>query len=351
MTASFDDFHAVIPAGGAGTRLWPLSRSGHPKFLLDLDGSGRSLLQQTWNRLRALIPADRIHIVTGTQHADAIAEQLPDVRHVLVEPSPRNSMPAIGWAAAVIAANHPDAVIGSFAADHVITDDAAFADAIAQAVATARTGLVTTVGIAPTEPSTAFGYIRASESLSVDGAPSALRIESFVEKPDAETAERYLADGGYTWNAGMFVTRAATLLDHLARLQPTLHDGLQTLAASTEDLDMVWPTLTSIAIDHAVAEPVSREGGMAVVPGQFGWDDIGDTAALGQLRSSDPSAVFIDADGLAVATDGTTIAVLGIDDAVVIRTADAVLVTTREHAQRVGEIPAALKAAGRTDLT
>ncbi len=350
MSSALDDFHAVIPAGGAGTRLWPLSRAARPKFLLDLDGSGRTLIQQTWDRLHALVPAERIHVVTGAPHAEAIREQLPDLVDVLVEPSPRNSMPAIGWAAAVVRSRDPEAVIGSFAADHVISDETAFGAAIAEAVATARTGLVTTIGVTPTEPSTAFGYIRAGAALDVPGASTALAMEAFVEKPDAQTAEEYLASGAYTWNAGMFVVKADVLLQHLERLQPTLHAGLARIATDPATLDATWPTLTSIAIDHAVAEPVSLEGGMAVVPATFGWDDVGDFAALAELRGSDPGTLFVDASGLAVSTDDTLVAVLGLDDVVVVRTPDAVLVTTRALSQRVGELPKTLRSLGRTDL-
>jgi mannose-1-phosphate guanylyltransferase len=352
-----ESFHAVIPAGGAGTRLWPLSRSGRPKFLLDLDGSGRSLLQQTWDRLVELIPADRIHVVTGAAHADAIREQLPDLTSLLVEPSPRDSMPAIGLAAAVVAVGDPGAVMGSFAADHVIDDPAAFADAIGQAVAAARTGLVATIGIAPTGPSTAFGYIESGAPLAIDGAPSARAITSFVEKPDAETAERYVAGGSHSWNGGMFVTRTDVLLRHLARLQPGLHAGLEQIAAAWGTsgrqavLEEVWPRLTRIAIDHAVAEPVSLEGGMAVVPGLFPWNDVGDFAALQDIgATSSPETVWIDADGLAIADDGTTIAVVGLRDVVVARTGDAVLVVARDHAQQVKDVVAELRRRGRDDL-
>ena len=354
---TLESFHAVIPAGGAGTRLWPLSRAGRPKFLLDLDGSGRSLLQQTWERLNRLVPAERIHVVTGAAHADAIREQLPELTNLIVEPSPRDSMPAIGLAAAVIGAGDPDAVIGSFAADHIIEDHDAFADAIEQAVAVAGTGLVTTVGIAPTGPSTAFGYIQSGATLDVPGATSGRAIVSFVEKPDADTAATYVASGDYSWNGGMFVTRTDVLLDHLARLQPGLHTGLATIAGAwTGDdrqdvLEATWPGLTKIAIDHAIAEPVSLEGGMAVVPGTFSWDDVGDYAALQDVGAqSSPETVWVDADGLAIATDGTTIAVAGLKDVVVIRTADAVLVTTRDHAQQVKDVVNQLKELGRTDL-
>ncbi|MFI5426807.1 mannose-1-phosphate guanylyltransferase [Aeromicrobium sp. UC242_57] len=355
--SALDSFHAVIPAGGAGTRLWPLSRAARPKFLLDLDGSGRSLLQQTWDRLNDLIPAERIHVVTGAAHADAIRQQLPELTHLLVEPSPRDSMPAIGLAAAVIAARDPQAIIGSFAADHIIDDQVSFVEAVEQAIAVADSGLVTTIGITPSAPSTAFGYIRSGDRLDVVGAASAHAISQFVEKPDATTAARYLVSGDYSWNAGMFVTRTDVLLRHLQRLQPGLHAGLTTIAESwsTERRDEVlaatWPSLTKIAIDHAIAEPVSLEGGMAVVPGAFTWDDVGDYAALQDVgAASSPETVWIDANGLAIAEDGRTIAVVGLTDVVVVSTSDALLVTTRAHAQQVKDVVAALRVRGRTDL-
>lgn len=355
--SDLDDLHVIIPAGGAGTRLWPLSRAGRPKFLLDLTGSGRTLLQQTWDRVTKLVPPERVHVVTGPRHADAVRAQLPELTSVFVEPSPRDSMPAIGLATAVVLARDPEAVVASFAADHVITGEDRFADAVAQAVRTARTGAVTTIGISPRSPSTAFGYVESGAPLAVDGAPSARTVVRFVEKPDEETARAYLRAGTFSWNAGMFVTRADVLLDHLARLQPTLHAGLQRITAAWDGpdaqtvLEAVWPSLTRIAIDHAVAEPVSLTGGIATVPGRFGWDDIGDFAALHELGvSGDTGVVWVDADGLVRTTGGVTVAVVGIPGAVVVQTDDALLVTTVEHAQRVKEVPAALAASGRTDL-
>jgi mannose-1-phosphate guanylyltransferase len=347
------DFHAVIPAGGAGTRLWPLSRASRPKFLLDLTGDGRSLIQQTWDRLNTLATAENIHVVSGAAHAPRIREQLPHLQHVYVEPGPRDSMPAIGLAAAIINHRDPDAVIGSFAADQTIRDDDLFAEAVREAVAAANDGLVCTLGITPRGPSTAFGYIEADQAIRETGPVRA--ISRFVEKPDAATAEAYVASGSHFWNAGMFVTRTDVLLGHLERLHPALHGGLVAIgrAWDTADrdavLNRVWPDLQKIAIDHAIAEPVSLEGGMAVVPGAFGWDDIGDFAAVHEFGAS-TDALWIDASGLALADDDTLIAVVGIPDAVVIRTDDAILVTTLEHAQRIKEIPAQLKALGRDEL-
>jgi mannose-1-phosphate guanylyltransferase len=257
-------FYAVVPAGGAGTRLWPLSRAGHPKFLHDLTGTGSTLVQSTWARLAPL--AEAVLVVTGTAHAAAIARQLPDLPEgdLLVEPSPRDSTAAIGLAAALVLRRDPDAVIGSFAADHVIGDQQVFADAVAEAVAVARTGRLVTVGITPTSPATGFGYVRASGPLEVDGAPSALQVGEFVEKPDAPTAAAYVASGDYRWNAGMFVVRAATLLELLAEHQPALAFGLTAIANAWDGpqreqvLGDVWPTLPKIAIDYSVAEPAAE---------------------------------------------------------------------------------------------
>jgi mannose-1-phosphate guanylyltransferase len=349
------DFHAVIPAGGAGTRLWPLSRAQRPKFLLDLTGAGRSLVQQTWDRLIEVIPADHIHVVSGPAHAPLIQDQLPELTNLYAEPAPRDSMAAIGMAAAIIRQRDPDAVIGSFAADQTIADTAAFVAAVQEAKRVADTGLICTLGITPRGPSTAFGYIEAGDALP--GTESARAIARFVEKPDRPTAEKYVAGGSHYWNAGMFITRADVLLGHLERLHPELYAGLEAIGRAWDTperevmLESTWHGLTKIAIDHAIAEPVSLEGGMGVVPGDFGWDDIGDFAALGELTGGAGSdTIWIDADGLAIADDDTAIAIIGIPEAVVVRTGDALLVTTREHAQRVKEVPEALKQRGRIDL-
>lgn len=360
-------FHAVVPAGGAGTRLWPLSRAGRPKFLLDLTGGGRTLLQATVDRLLPLTGPGNVLVVTGVRHAAAVAEQLPDLgpEAVLAEPSPRDSMAAIGLAAAVLLERHgPDVVLGSFAADHVITGTDVFAATVREAVEAARAGYVVTVGITATEPSTAFGYVRAGDPLGVAGAPSARHVAGFTEKPDARTAAAYLATGEYSWNAGMFVVRATVLLDHLAAQLPALHDGLRRIAAAWDGPDRdarladTWPGLTKIAIDHAIAEPVAAAGGVAVVPGGFGWDDVGDFASLGGLLAGDggptlgdaSTVLRLDADGSVVVADGRVVTVLGVPDAVVVDTPDAVLVTTRAHAQQVKQAVDAWRARGRDDL-
>ncbi|MEO6586938.1 MAG: mannose-1-phosphate guanylyltransferase [Knoellia sp.] len=353
-------FWAVIPAGGAGTRLWPLSRAGHPKFLHDLTGSGRSLLQETLDRVTPLA-GDRVVVVTGADHADAVREQLPSLGagQVLAEPDPRDSMAAIGLAAAVVEARDPEAIIGSFAADHVIPDPAPFQACVAEAVEVARGGRVVTIGIEPTHPSTGFGYIQMGAP--IPGVATARRVRQFVEKPDAQRATAYLATGEFRWNAGMFVVRATTLLDLLHRWHPELADGVRAIAADPSMLDEIWPNLEKIAIDHAVAEPAADIGVVAVVPGDFAWDDIGDFSSLASLLPEpaegprilgDPALVHsVDSTGLVSPRGGRPIAVVGLEDIVVIDSGDAVLVTTRARAQDVKQVVAQLKELGRTDLT
>ncbi|KAN0065725.1 hypothetical protein ACQY0O_000855 [Thecaphora frezii] len=348
---------AVVPAGGAGTRLWPLSRESYPKFLLDLTGSGRTLLQSTWDRLLPLAGSSRMMIVTGQAHVKGVSDQLPELlgANILAEPSPKESMAAIGLAAAVLRKRDPDAVLGSFAADHIISGRDAFESAVTEAVATAKAGYLVTIGIAPSHPSTGFGYIKLGESLELDKAPNARRVTEFKEKPDARTASAYLSTGEYRWNGGMFVVRAQVLLELLKRSVPELHDGLERIAAAWDTpsrqtiLSEIWPTLPKIAIDHAVAEPAAKLGKVAVVPATFGWDDVGDFASLadlipaeeGEARVLGDSKLVItesQAGGLIVPAAGRPIACLGVDDVVVVDTPDALLITTRARSQDVKKI-------------
>jgi mannose-1-phosphate guanylyltransferase len=363
-SASIPSLWAVVPAGGAGTRLWPLSRAARPKFLLDLTGTGRTLLQQTVERLVPLVD-DRLLVVTGRAHRDAVLGQLPDLpaARVLAEPAPRDSMAAIGLAAALLERRHPGSVIASFAADHVITGQEAFAACLREAAAVAESGLLATIGIEPTEPATGFGYIRCGEPLH--GHATALHVEEFVEKPDLERARSYLADGRHRWNAGMFVVRATVLLDLLAENHPDLAAGLRAIAEDPDRLAEIWPGLEKIAIDHAVAEPAARAGRVAVVPAAFGWDDVGDFASLdgvlaaGRNGAGDAAVRVLgdqalvraqDSDGLVVTGSGRPVALVGVEDVVVVDTPDAVLVTTRARAQEVKAVVEALRGSGREDL-
>jgi mannose-1-phosphate guanylyltransferase len=361
------DLFAVVPAGGAGTRLWPLSRSAAPKFLLDLAGTGRSLLQQTVDRLTPLVRPDGVLVVTGQAHGTAVRAQLPDLSaaNLLLEPSPRDSTAAIGLAAAILVRRSPDAVIASFPADHVISDGDAFRAAVEQAAAAARAGYVTTLGVHPTHPATAYGYIESGARLDIAGASSALSVTRFVEKPDRPTATAYLSSGGFWWNAGIFVSRADVLLSHLARHQPLLFDGLSAIADAWDggDRDVAmashWPALARIAIDYAIAEPVAAEGGFAVIPADIGWDDVGDVVALAgilggpgdvQILGDRSKVLTVDSTGLVAQSGDRTVTLLGVRDIAVLDTGDAVLVTTMADAQRVKDLVAAWRDRGRPDL-
>ncbi|HKT58093.1 MAG TPA: mannose-1-phosphate guanylyltransferase [Microbacterium sp.] len=370
MSEQIPDFHAIIPAGGIGSRLWPLSRADAPKFLHDLTGSGQSLLRDTWDRLEPLTGPDRIAVVTGRAHRAAVEGQLPGIpdRNVILESEPRDSTAAIGLAAAILARREPDVIIGSFAADHVIRVPHLFDWAVRQAVAVAREGYICTIGIPPTEPSIGFGYIHKAGELLIDGAPEAATVERFVEKPDLETARSYFADRSYLWNAGMFIARADVLLAAIEKTEPALHAGLLELAEAWDDrdrrgpaVDRIWPGLKKIAIDYSVAEPVAAAGRLAVIPGHFDWDDVGDFASLAKLNSGgrkndlailgENARVLSDAaSGIVVSQTNRVISLVGVKDIVVVDTPDALLVTTSQNAQRVKGVVDALKLNGRGDV-
>ncbi|HEX7834669.1 MAG TPA: mannose-1-phosphate guanylyltransferase [Pseudolysinimonas sp.] len=369
-TSPLDRFYSVIPAGGIGSRLWPLSRADAPKFLHDLTGSGLTMLRATWERLAPLSGEQRIMIVTGRAHRAAVESQLPELadRNVVLESEPKDSSAAIGLAAAILARREPDVIIGSFAADHVIADQAGFEKAVRQAVAAADEGYIVTIGIEPTEPAVGFGYIHCGDPVEIPGAPDARIVQNFVEKPDRATAERYLADGQHLWNGGMFIARADRLLDQMREAEPALVAGLEELAAAWDDpttrgvaVDRIWPGLTRIAIDYSVAEPAAAAGHLLVIPGEFDWDDVGDFSAIAKLQSGDRKSdlvilgenarVLADASsGIVVSQTDRIISLIGVQDIVVVDTPDALLVTTKANAQRVKSVVDALKLSGRSDV-
>jgi len=368
--APLDRFYSVIPAGGIGSRLWPLSRADAPKFLHDLTGSGETLLRATWNRLAPLSGEQRIMVVTGRAHRAAVEQQLPELadRNVVLESEPKDSSAAIGLAAAILARREPDVIIGSFAADHVIGDQRGFGRVVRQAVAAADEGYIVTIGITPTEPAIGFGYIECGDPIDISGAADARMVRSFVEKPDLPTAQRYLADGVHLWNGGMFIARADRLLDRMRDSQPELVAGLEELAAAWDDpatrgpaVDRIWPGLTKIAIDYSVAEPAAAAGHLVVIPGDFDWDDVGDFASIAKLQSGgrktdlailgENARVLADSSsGIVISHSNRIISLIGVQDIVVVDTPDALLVTTKANAQRVKSVVDALKLSGRSEV-
>jgi mannose-1-phosphate guanylyltransferase len=351
-----DKFWAVIPAGGAGTRLWPLSRASRPKFLLPLV-SDRTLLQQTSDRLTPLATNRRTLVVAGPAHAAEIARQLPAIPsdHLIIEPVPRGTGPAIGLAAMLISLESPRAIMGSFAADHAILDTAAFDAAIRAAIKAATQDWLVTIGLTPTRPETGYGYIaRTDQLVTEDTNGSAYRSTSFIEKPDAETADAFFTSGHHLWNASMFIWRVSTFLQELERLQPELYAGLKTIGEAwhTPERDQamadIWPGLPSVTIDQGIMEHAAR---VAVVPAEMGWSDVGDWHGLGELITQDALGNSVKGDFLQVdchhsvvwSETGRLVALVGVENLAVVDTPDALLVVDREHAQDVKRIVEQLK--------
>ena len=356
----------MIPAGGSGTRLWPLSRTGRPKFLHPLTGTDRSLLQATFDRLAPLVGADHVYVVTGVAHASAVATQLPELSaaNLIVEPSPRDSCAAIGLATAIIERRAPGAVIGSFAADHVIERVDVFHEVVRRAVEGARQGRLMTVGITPSRPETGYGYLECGEPLAAVIQP----VHAFHEKPSLDVATEYVKSGRYLWNASMFVWRSDVFLDQLARRRADIAEPVRRIAAAWDGLDRepvldaLWPTVPKVAVDYAVMEPASLDGLVSTVPGDFGWSDVGDFETVGALLGRDVDGVTVvgdpdqvvnlDSEGVIVLpSDGRLVALLDVHDLVVVDTPDAVVVCRRDRVQDVKKLTEMLRDRGRDDCT
>ena len=355
--------HVVILAGGSGTRFWPASRRRMPKQLLPLAGRpSEPLIAATVRRIAPLVPPENVWVATRADLVDATAAALPRVSrsHFLAEPVARNTAPCIGWASATIARTDPGAVVAVLPADHFIGDEVAFRDVVARALDVAKGSWLTTIGIVPTRPETGYGYIEVGERIA-EGVSAAVR---FVEKPSPEVAGAFVAGGRHLWNAGMFFFRASVMRDAIAKHLPVLAAGLDRIdgAAARGDeegaLAEVFGSLPSISIDHAVMEKADR---IAVVPGSFGWNDVGSWEVTWEMAAHDPqgnalpeATVAIDATGNLVRdlTRGAATkrwALIGVHDLVIVETDDAVLVMPRSRVQDVRAVVAALEKRGETE--
>ena len=351
-------FYPVILAGGSGTRFWPRSRKRMAKQVLALDGE-ETMIQQTVKRLLPLSAEDRFWVITNDAIYDVISKQLRKVHkeHIVAEPAARNTAPAIGLAAFILQRIDPKAVIGMFPADHVIADEARFRRDLQQAIELASTGEnIVVMGIQPSRPETGYGYIEAGDKIG----EHLYRVRRFTEKPNHQRAEEFVAAGNYFWNSGMFVWSARTLAnairEHLSETAPYL----EAIAAAfgTRDFEKkfaeLYPKCENISIDYAVLEPRSAKGehssNLFCIRADFGWNDLGSWTALyehqlathgdGEARNVVDSGgrFLLNAKGNYVHAPGKFVAVVGVNDVVVVETEDAILVTTREHSQDVGKV-------------
>ena len=348
----------VIMAGGTGSRFWPLSRASRPKQLLPLSGAEGSLLRETRRRIAKLVPPERTLVVTSEGLAEQTRAELPELppQNILAEPVGRNTAPCVGWAASVVARTHPDAVLMVLPADHHIGDERAFSSVLECAIEAARGGEMVTVGIKPTRPETGYGYVELGEELALN----VHRARRFVEKPDELRARQFLAAGRFLWNSGMFFFRADTLLSAIRQHLPGLGDALakyDEAAKQGSELELVratYKSLPDISIDHGVMEKAAR---VAVVPGDFGWSDVGSWTSAWELAPHDDDGNALLGDVVAIETHGSyvrapagkLVAIVGLEDIVVVDTGDALLVMPRSRSQDVRAVVNALKRQKRTE--
>ena len=354
--------HAVIMAGGCGTRFWPASRRARPKQLLAL-ACDQPLLRLTLDRIAPLVPPERLWVVTTESHLAATRELLPDLPdgNIIAEPVGRNTAACAGLAAVAVRARDPEAVMVVLPADHIIGEEARFRSAVSAAAAVvARDGGLLTFGIRPAHPETGYGYLRQGAPHIEEAGWVIHRLEGFVEKPDAERAQAYLESGRYLWNAGIFCWRARDLLAEITRHLPEMAAGMQQIADAWSSpraaaaLAEVYPQLPATSVDFGIMEKADRGW---VMPVDFPWSDVGSWLALADHLASDTHGNAIrgrvhavDASGNVLVSDGPLIAALGIRDLVVVTTADAVLVVPKDQAQRVKELIDGLDGRGWDDV-
>ncbi|MGC2111144.1 MAG: mannose-1-phosphate guanylyltransferase [Candidatus Korobacteraceae bacterium] len=358
------NFYPVILAGGRGTRFWPLSRKRMAKQLLPLN-SKKSMIQETVERLLPLAKPKQFWVITNEDLRGPIVRQLKELekRQIVAEPVGRNTAPAIGLAAFLLAKRDPAAVIGMFPSDHVIANEKRFREDIRRAAEIAAAGAnIVVIGIPPTRAETGYGYIEVTagsqEPKAKRQAPSAALVRRFTEKPNADVAEQFVRAGNFYWNSGMFIWGAQTLADALREHLPKTAPLLEEIAASygtrkfEKTFAKLYPKCENISVDYAVLEPRSAKGegksGLYCIPANFGWNDLGSWTALYEHRNAgneDGANVItaeqsftLNAEGNFIHSARKFIAVVGVKDLVVVETDDALLITTREHSQDVGKV-------------
>jgi len=342
--------YCVIMAGGKGTRFWPRSRAATPKQLLDVWGS-RTMLQESVERISHLVPAERVIVVTGKEHVDAVQQQLPRIppKNILVEPIGRNTAPCICLAALWIQKKDPDAVLAVLAADHYIGDMGEFCRCLeAAAEAVRHQDCLVTIGINPERPETGYGYIQYGEEIGQYEGMPAFRVQKFHEKPNREKAQEFLQQGNFLWNSGMFVWKASTILAEIKTFLPDVYNKLlpvQPLLGTPEAqkaIDAAYAAIEGISIDYGVMERSPR---VATLKGNFGWSDVGSWSAVYDISDKDAqgnviqgNVISIDAERNLIYAPEKLTAVVGLKDIVVVETADALLICSKDQAQDVKKV-------------
>lgn len=341
---------AVIMAGGKGTRFWPRSREKMPKHLLDIQ-SEKSLIRETVDRIRPLVPPERTLVVTGRSHALELMRLLPEIpaENILIEPVGRNTAPCIGLAALHIQLRAGDAVMLVLPSDHRIADEKQFLHVLKTAAKSAESdGTLVTIGITPTGPATGYGYLEQGQRVAEEGDLKICRVKSIREKPDLDTACDFLIRGGFLWNSGMFVWKASTILAEIGRYLPEINRGLlaidEALGTDNEEdiIEKTYPLLPSVSIDYGVMEKAEN---VLVIPGDFGWSDLGSWDALWEESPKDENGnairgrfIGIDSGDSLVYSPEKLVAIVGVRDIFVVETKDALLICRRDRSQDVRKV-------------
>ncbi|MEL7644683.1 MAG: mannose-1-phosphate guanylyltransferase [Anaerolineaceae bacterium] len=353
--------YAVIMAGGAGTRLWPISRERLPKPALRLY-SEKSMFQIAVARLAPLFTPQQVIVVAGAAHSAVLAEQVPEIprENFILEPEGRGTASAIALTAVHLAARDPEAVMAVLTADHFIGNETAFREAVAAALKAAKSDRLVTLGISPEFPSTEYGYIQQGDLVDEIEGFRVLEARRFVEKPDQERAAEMVRSGNYAWNSGMFIWKVSVILEEFARQMPELYDQINAIGKSIntpaydETLAEIWPKIRKQTIDYGIMEGAR---GVVVLPVTMQWTDVGNWNSLKSLLPVDARGNTVRGDSLLMDCSGTLvlggqklIAGIGLEDLIVVDTPDALLICRKDRVQDVRKVAEELKAAGRLDL-
>ena len=350
----------LIMAGGSGTRFWPLSTNERPKQFLDLV-SEKTMIRETVDRVVKLVPAEKIFISTNIAYLDIIKKELPEIpeKNIIFEPMARDTAACIGYAALIIQKIHKDSIMAVLPSDHLIKKEKEFLESLNFAFEEAEKDVIVTLGIKPSYPETGYGYINFKRGDSLPNIKNVYEVLKFEEKPNIEKAKEYLASGQYLWNSGMFIWKASTILKCFKEFLPEIYSGLEVIATSigTNDYEKVlkeeFVKLPSESIDYGVMEKAEN---IYVIPGNFGWDDVGSWLSIERIKKSNQDGNVINGNVISIKTKNTVvqggkklIATIGLEDMIIVDTEDAILICNKDNTQEVKEVINNLKICNRTE--